>query len=199
MKRIIIFYRGSDDSNKIASATTNKIVNTLKKEDFEIEIVNLDKRNFKKFFDKINDNYKEYELYIYSDEENLLDYIKDNFKDANYKTYSLEECKIKGYKPNYLSLANKIIEDYKKESGIIELWKVNKDSIEKLEVYKCDYDCNYIYKNKFKYHTSEYLARSYLRDTLVEDIEIKKKTIEYLKKGIKEEEILLEELENLLK
>lgn len=173
-EKIIIFYKGNDESSNIVSKVRLTIEkNRILKENTNIEYINLDKRNINKFIQKIkeSDVSKPTIMYVYFKEFNVISLLRKEFKN---------DCIIQRYNPVTNLIDNfktKIVNDY----PIEKYWNIIDNKLVVLEFDIFDL-ANKPYS--FKKFVSEQECRIQLRKSIEEEIENSLKTIERLNEKI---------------
>lgn len=175
-KKIVMFYRGKDNSNKISSSTQN----TLSKcrDVFDIDFINLDKRNYDKYFTKSG---CEIDItYVWHDEELLIDYIKEKYPNIELRIYDDNNSVIINSGRIKHIIAQNIINEYKATFGYINLWRINgsEQGIIDVKMFKVDYESN-TQCEKNKYYTSKGLAKEALKLRIKSEIKQSEDMIKY--------------------
>ena len=194
MKRnIILTYRGTDESNKVASATKTYVErkNHFIDNYFNLTMINLDKRKIEKFVEKLEDT-KDTILYVYYDEENLLSILEQmNYKNLEVRQYKEEKNRWNNSKGMYNKLGEQIIQEYKDSLGTLEFWINYKNEAIKITINEYDYQKTSM-KYKF-FKTEKECVESILTDLKYTNerslnmIDFYKKEIEKYKEKIKED------------
>lgn len=199
MKRnIIITYRGIDESNKIASSTKNYIerINPHIDNFFKLSMVNLDKRNLKKFIEKLKDS-KDTIIYVYYDEENLLTMLElEKYKNLAIRQYKIKNNKWHNAKGIYNKLGKQIFQEYKNSLKTFILWMKYEDKA--IKIFINEYDYKNLSKNYIFFKTKKECIESILID-----FKFRYKNylsmINYYKEKIKNNEEKINDYEDLLK
>ena len=156
-KSILMCYRGSDESNKISSATRNYLEKHQGKENINIEYINIDKRNLNKFVENILKRDIPLDIiYIYYDEENLLDLIEDNLPNLEVRTYSLDTARKDRWdtqRGSYNGIGEDLMNEYKYALGSYVFWVIDNNRPKKIIISKYHYER---VRLKSRFHKTEY-------------------------------------------
>ena len=95
--KITVFFRSQEKNNAIVSATKMELENLQNRGEMtflDVDFVNLDKRNYKKYFATLNEQENLPSIvYIWWDEENITEYINETY--PNIKVYHFDTKIIK--------------------------------------------------------------------------------------------------------
>lgn len=156
-KSIIMCYRGSDKSNRISSATKNYLEKYQNKAKLNIEYINIDKRNLNKFVDSILNREIPLDIiYVYYDEEFLLELLSENCPDLDVRIYSLDTAKKDKWETQkgvYNGIGEDLINEYKYSLGSYTFWIAVDNKPKKIIISKYDYERSAL---KSRYHRTEY-------------------------------------------
>lgn len=150
-KKILFLYRGTDVSNKIVSATINK----LNRENIPLkyESINLDKRSLNKLIDRIcNKEIVADIIYVVSDEELLIEALEGKPTEIELRVIDEEKYKYAekiSRKINYNRLAEELESEYKMSFGKLSLWQMEGWEVKPVVMSKLDYDNSSM---KYKYY-----------------------------------------------
>lgn len=205
-KSIIMCYRGSDKSNRISSATKNyleKYQNSMK---LNIEYINIEKRNLTKFVNLLLTREIPVDIiYVYYDEEVLLEVLAEKCPDLEVRIFSLDTVsknKWSTQKGVYNGIGEDLINEYKYSLGYYVFWINVNDTPKKIKVSKYDYERS---SHKSQYYKTEYgcyeaILKGYgLRIKRSKyDIEAYQRMIENANKDIEKYESNIKILEEIL-
>lgn len=192
--KITVFFRSKEKSNGISSATKHQLLASKVDKFINVDFINLDKRNLKK--------YLEFEprpdaVYLWYEEENAIDYIKEIYPSITIHTFDNKERVTKkgywGYDVKYV-LGEKIIESFKDTTGFKEVYEVNifEWTIKKQKMTNYDYENT---RTKNKYFETKELAIKYLIENLKRNISDSEKTIERIKDTVSKQKKILKKFE----
>lgn len=180
-KSILMLYRGKDDSNKVSSATKMALDKDKCIKYIDFDVMNLDKRNIEKYF--LNSIKLPEIIYIWYDEEILIDYIVENYPSIELRIYDMVNST--EYKPNSYGrgkhiyiIAKTIIDEYKESQGTINLWISEKYNAKQVSIYTCDYELLDEW-TKRKYFLTEVEAKKSIRKEIKEEIKRAEEMVEY--------------------
>jgi len=189
-KFFVMFYRGKDDSNKVSSATKTTLDNENLSKYIPVEFINLDKRNFEKYLRKSEQLPNV--IYIWHDEEIIIDYIKLKYPNIELRIYSLEsafelkdDSNYNYQKKSKYVIANNIINEYKESQGTIQLWIFVKDEIKQITINNYDYERLSDW-NKEKYFSSEIAVNNNIKKQLEDTLKESEDMIKHYEKKIKD-------------
>lgn len=205
-KSIIMCYRGSDKSNRISSATKNYLEKYQSKSKLDIEYINIDKRNLNKFVNSILNREIPLDIiYVYYDEEFLLELLSENCPDLDVRIYSLDTAKKDKWETQkgvYNGIGEDLINEYKYSLGSYTFWIAVDNKPKKIIISKYDYERSAL---KSRYHRTEYgCYKTILKDYEYRvkrnksDIEMYERMIATAKANIDKYENSIKELENIL-
>lgn len=203
--KITIFYRSNEKSNAIVSSTKDSLWNNNM--GVEVDYINLDKRNYKKYLDKCSiDNLLPESVYIFDDEEIVKDFIAENYPnikiyDFNKKNsvkygdseYEYGEGGYKSYR-----LIDLIKENVKKELGYKKMFVIDGNIIKEKEIsiLGLKFYGNTIFEDKKS--AIEYLI-SQIKQTLKYNIDYSEKVLKLIEAHKKEDIRLNREIKKLEK
>lgn len=131
MKSITVFYRSNEASNRYISATKSKTDTYLDKTIVTIHYENLDKRKFENYFKK--NTIPDY-VFIWEDEEILIEYIQTNYPNIKIETMSgkdREYDKNTYYgNPNTFKIYERINEIVERDIPVVIYYKIYGNRIE---------------------------------------------------------------------
>jgi hypothetical protein len=130
---ILIFYRSKDITNSIISSTrVSATIKNLTNLGINIEYLNLDKRNYQKYFSSLETLPDK--IFVWSDEKIVTDYIKTNYPAIEIIYYNRETAISfhEGYWGNYkgYNLADMIKEVIGKSFKNIDVYEVKAGTFE---------------------------------------------------------------------
>lgn len=134
-KRILMLFRGDDESNKISSSTKNIFQEEGLSDFVEMDFINLDKRNLKKYLN--NSEISPNIIYIWHKEESIINYLKSNYPNIELRIYSMKNSS-KQYLDSYnhrtiiYTVFSNILEEYKRYLGTITLWTIENFEVKKI-------------------------------------------------------------------
>ena len=156
--KILVFYRSLEKTNAIISSTKDAYEKSKKSRNFayfDLEFVNLDKRNYAKYLNILEmDKSLPNVIYIWFDEEKITEYINETYPDIKVihfdtKCIKREECYFGGTYKSY-ALLDMITDNFKKDLEtksyiIVDTYKetINSYSFDEISL------AEYLYKNKF--------------------------------------------------
>jgi hypothetical protein len=80
MEKKIVFFRSKDNSGQVGSVTELLLSKHHFDSEIKIELVNVDKRNYQKYLTKLEEAGElPKDVYLWHDEENIMDYIIKKF------------------------------------------------------------------------------------------------------------------------
>ena len=127
--KMLVFYRSREYTNAIISSTKAKLAQNDKARGLDVEFVNLDKRNYIKVFNQMEELPRF--VYIWYDEEKVTDYIKETYPSIEVLHFNVENAVQKNY-DNWYGYSTK---EYK----LVDLMlKKFKDSLQKRTMYQVD-------------------------------------------------------------
>ena len=205
-KSIIMCYRGSDKSNRISSATKNYLEKYQNKTKLNIEYINIDKRNLNKFVNSLLNREIPLDIiYVYYDEEVLLELLAENCPDLQVRIYSLDTAKKDKWetqKGAYNGIGEDLINEYKYSLGSYVFWVIDNNKPKKIIISKYDYERvslkSRFYKTEYGCYEAILEGYKYRIKRNQSDIEIYERMIAKAKENINKYENKLKDVEDIL-
>jgi flagellar biosynthesis chaperone FliJ len=192
MNKKIIFVRSKDNSGQVGSATEVILNKEHFKKEIKIELVNLDKRNYQKFLTKLEEAGElPKDIYLWYDEEIVMDYITEKYPQIQIHEYSLKSAKNSKYK---YALCEDLITEFRDSFGVRTYWKIKLSDIESITINNYDYEKLGSYERS-KLIESEDEAKIKLKETLEKNIKEYNSQIDYYKTKIKDTQKKLKKVE----
>jgi hypothetical protein len=196
MDKKIVFFRSKDNSGQVGSATELMLSKNHFDSEIKIELVNVDKRNYQKYLTKLEEAGElPKDVYLWYDEENIMDYITEKYSQIKIHEYNCGLAKNSKYK---YALCEELITEFRDSFGVRTYWKINVGSIESITINNYDYEKLGSYERE-KLMSSERAAKIKLKENLEENIDNYKKQIVYYNTKVKDTEKTLKKIEKELK
>lgn len=203
--KMLVFYRSREYTNAIISSTRAKLQSNKNVVGLEVDFVNLDKRNYKKVLDQIEDLPRF--IYIWYDEEKVTDYIHETYPSIEVISFNVENSVNKQY-DSWRGYSKK---DYKLDELMIEKFKENLEKrevfiVDKYDNYKIskenfdDLDCaNKRQSGRYEIFKTKDIAQQFCCDSINNDIQRIEEDIIIADKHLKDKKKELSQKRNLLK